>query len=233
MTITNIADFYSKSRGGSSQTLSISCSGKTRTCWIRCSLKQYGVLKHGTIGFLLIHHLTRPSHHNLYWSEFTANSTCTLRHHLSKSTERYFRRSVDRSILMSGTHLAAHDGIFITVRQLWVCWCEAPSLTRGLVYSLQLLRGLASGVILGYQSSMTHGHIFLTQIEDSPTWGARSQYLYHQETQGPSFSPRHSVSPSPHTPNGKWSSLYIFGMDRAENVSSNNYSIIACYTAVV
>jgi hypothetical protein len=38
----------------------------------------------------------------------------------------------------------AHDQIFITVRQLWICWCEVTSLTRGWVCRLQLLMALAS-----------------------------------------------------------------------------------------
>jgi hypothetical protein len=43
----------------------------------------------------------------------------------------------------------AYDQIFITVRQLRVCWRGALSLTRGRVCRLQLLRALASGVIFG------------------------------------------------------------------------------------
>jgi hypothetical protein len=41
------------------------------------------------------------------------------------------------------------DQIFVTVRQLRVCWCGAPSVTSGRVCHLQLLLGLASAVILG------------------------------------------------------------------------------------
>jgi hypothetical protein len=41
----------------------------------------------------------------------------------------------------------AQDRIFITARQLRVCWREAPSLTRGRVCRLQLLLALASVVI--------------------------------------------------------------------------------------
>jgi hypothetical protein len=43
----------------------------------------------------------------------------------------------------------ASDQIFITVRQLRVCWCGALSLTRRRVCSLQLLLALASAIILG------------------------------------------------------------------------------------
>jgi hypothetical protein len=38
----------------------------------------------------------------------------------------------------------AYDQILITVRQLRVCWCWAPSLTRGRICRLQLLLVLAS-----------------------------------------------------------------------------------------
>jgi hypothetical protein len=56
----------------------------------------------------------------------------------------------------------AYDHIFITVRQLRVCWCGALSLARGLVCRLQLLLVLASAVIL------ESDHILLSQILDSP-----------------------------------------------------------------
>jgi hypothetical protein len=57
--------------------------------------------------------------------------------------------------------------IFVTVRQLQVCWCGVLSLMRGWVCHLQLLLGLASTVILGSKSCGTHDHILLSQIWDS------------------------------------------------------------------
>jgi hypothetical protein len=57
---------------------------------------------------------------------------------------------------------------FTTVSQLLVCWCGAHSLTRGWVCSLQLLLGLVSAVILGYESRGTRNHILLSQIRDFP-----------------------------------------------------------------
>jgi hypothetical protein len=57
---------------------------------------------------------------------------------------------------------------FDTVRQLWFCWCGAPSSTRGRVCSLQLLLCLANAVILEFDSRRTHDHILLPQIWDSP-----------------------------------------------------------------
>jgi hypothetical protein len=53
------------------------------------------------------------------------------------------------------------------------CWCGAPSLMRGWVYSLQLLLGLASTVILRSNSCMIHDHILLSQIWDSSSLEAQ------------------------------------------------------------
>jgi hypothetical protein len=60
-----------------------------------------------------------------------------------------------------------YDQIFITVRELRVCWCGALSLTRGRVCRLQLLLVLASAVILESESRGTPDHILLSQIWDS------------------------------------------------------------------
>jgi hypothetical protein len=52
--------------------------------------------------------------------------------------------------------------------QLWFCWCGALSLTRGRVWRLQLLLGLASVIFLGSESLETRDHILLSQIWDFP-----------------------------------------------------------------
>jgi hypothetical protein len=77
----------------------------------------------------------------------------------------YDRRSVGQSVLMSSTHLGFMTR-FLLVRQLWVCWCGALSLTRGRVCRLQLRRVLASAVIFGSDSRGTRDHILLSQIWD-------------------------------------------------------------------
>jgi hypothetical protein len=61
----------------------------------------------------------------------------------------------------------AYNQIFVTVRQLWVCWCEALSLTRGWV-CLQLLLAHTSAVILRSEYHGTCVHILLFQIRDFP-----------------------------------------------------------------
>jgi hypothetical protein len=53
----------------------------------------------------------------------------------------------------------------ITFRQLRVCLCGAPSLTRGRVCSSQLLLGIASAVFLGLSPMALMNIIFLSFIE--------------------------------------------------------------------
>jgi hypothetical protein len=77
--------------------------------------------------------------------------------------------TVSRPVCLGVKHPpGAYDQIFITVRQLWVCWCGALSLTREWVCCLQLLLILASAVMLASKSPSTCDHILLCQIWDSP-----------------------------------------------------------------
>jgi hypothetical protein len=100
----------------------------------------------------------------------------------------YDRRSVDQSVLVSSTQSGAQDRICITLRQLRVCSCRAPSLTRGQICRLQLLLVLASSVILGSESRRTHD-----RFQTTPTWRARSPYLYPPGTWWPSYTRRYWV----------------------------------------
>jgi hypothetical protein len=63
----------------------------------------------------------------------------------------------------------AQDKIFITAKQLRVCWCGAPSLMRGRTCHLKLLLVLTNAVILGSESHGSHDHhILLSQIREFP-----------------------------------------------------------------
>jgi hypothetical protein len=79
------------------------------------------------------------------------------------------RPTANRPVYLGVRHLSEpHDQIVSTVRQLRICRCGAPSPTIGLVCSLQLLLGLGSAVIHGFESHRTHDHILLFQIRESP-----------------------------------------------------------------
>jgi hypothetical protein len=83
----------------------------------------------------------------------------------SKSKLYYDRRSLGRPFWYQ-VPSGAQDHLFVTVRQVLVCWCAAPSLARERVCRLQLLV-LASTVILGPESLGTHDLMLLSQIRDS------------------------------------------------------------------
>jgi hypothetical protein len=69
--------------------------------------------------------------------------------------------TVSRAVYLGIRHPSgAYDQIFVTVRQLRVCWCGAISLTRGRVCRLQLLLALASAVIFGSESHGTRDFPF-------------------------------------------------------------------------
>jgi hypothetical protein len=79
--------------------------------------------------------------------------------------------------------------IFITPRQLRVWWCGAPFLTRGRVCGLQLLLGLASGVILESESRGTQDRILLSQIRDSPNLESQVPVFISPKTGWPCDTP--------------------------------------------
>jgi hypothetical protein len=71
----------------------------------------------------------------------------------------------------------SQDQIFITVRQLQVCWCGIPFLTRGQVCCLQLLLVLASAVIINSKSHGFHDHI-LPSVSRLPQPGGPGPHIY-------------------------------------------------------
>jgi hypothetical protein len=86
---------------------------------------------------------------------------------MSNSKLCYDRRSVGQSVLVSGTHLGPANNFSPSLfncffRQLRVCWCGAPSLTRSWVCTFQFLLGITSTAPLRSESHGTHEHISLS-----------------------------------------------------------------------
>jgi hypothetical protein len=75
---------------------------------------------------------------------------------------------VGQSVLVSATALGSMTRFVLLSDSVRVSCCGVPSLTRGLVRSLQLLLGLPSTVIFGPESRGTNVRILLSKIQDSP-----------------------------------------------------------------
>jgi hypothetical protein len=87
----------------------------------------------------------------------------------------------------------AYDQIFITVRQLRVCWYGTPSMTRGRVCRLQLLLSSPGQSLSGPSPAGLMTTFYCLRFENPPTWRTRSLYLYPPGTGWPGYTPRHWV----------------------------------------
>jgi hypothetical protein len=90
--------------------------------------------------------------------------------------------------LPSGTRDQFFFLLEIFFRQLQVCYFEAPSLTRGRVCNLLLLLVLASTF-----PRDSRPYFVVPILETSPTWRARSPYLYPPGTGWPRYTPGYWV----------------------------------------
>jgi hypothetical protein len=109
----------------------------------------------------------------------------------SRSKLYHDRQSVGQFILMCGTHLGPATNLSLIIfRQLRVCWCGAPSLTRSRVCSFQFLLSIASAAFLWSESHGTREHILLSLFLRLPQPGAPCSCIYFpQEKSSPVIPP--------------------------------------------
>jgi hypothetical protein len=100
---------------------------------------------------------------------------------------------INRTVCFGQAPSGAQDQIFFTFRQLRVCCCGAPSLTRGRICYVQLVLVLASAVILRSESRGTHNHVLLLRFGTCPTWRARFSCLHTPGIGWPSYTLRYWV----------------------------------------
>jgi hypothetical protein len=134
------------------------------------------------------------------------------------------RQTVGRSACL-GVKLTsgAQHQIFVTVRQLLDCWCEAPSLTRVRVCSLKLVLVLVSVVTLDYESRGTHDHILLCSIRDPWPWEQNSCMYIPREQFGRVICPGHWVPfSSPPTANSDRVKVFQHDSTRASKPKSKS-----------
>jgi hypothetical protein len=96
-------------------------------------------------------------------------------------------------VILRGTHLGPATkfsiSFFNIVRQLRICWCGAPSLTRSCVCSFQILLGTASAGFRRSESHRTHEHILLSPFLRLPQHAELISCMYFPQEQGRPITP--------------------------------------------
>jgi hypothetical protein len=117
--------------------------------------------------------------------------------HISAKSQSHDRQSVSQSVLVSGTHPGPATNFFSSLfdyfRQLRVCWCGAPSLTRSRVCIFQFLPGIASTDFLTSEPHGTHEHILLSLILRLPQPGGPGSCIYFPRNRVAQLEPGHWV----------------------------------------
>jgi hypothetical protein len=98
----------------------------------------------------------------------------------SDQGESYVTTDTEPASLVSVSSLSgAHDQIFVTVSQLWFCWCRVPSLVRGWSVIYNCYWPLPAQLYIYY----------CLRYKIPPTWRVRSPHLYTAGVQWSSNAP--------------------------------------------
>jgi hypothetical protein len=100
--------------------------------------------------------------------------------HLLAEVEVMLQPTVNQPVCLDVKHPSgAYDQIFITIIQLWVCWCGVISLTRERVCHIQFLLVLTLAFINQSQSYVTtNGQLASLSWYKAHMWGLRPDLYF-------------------------------------------------------